>query len=419
MNHPILVIWFKELLDTLRDRRTLVAMIIAPILLTPLLVVLPQRLLAEQRKAQENAVVKVAVAGAEHAPALIESLRASRKVEVIESSNPEEAIRARRATIGLIIPEGFEASLAQGQIPEVSILSDQSKFTQSLQAARVEILVRAYTQTIVAQRLTARGVDVGVLTPFKIDSQNIASAQQMGGAFLAMMLPMFIVLWGLVGGMYTAIDVTAGEKERLTLEPLLVSPTSRTQIVLGKLLAIVATSFVSLALSVLSMLVAFQIAPPDYGAGAMSFSVAPQTVLLILLAAFPITLMFGALEIAICLFARSFKEGQNYIVPLQFVVIIPAMAIMFLPDLALPAVTYTVPIFGAVVILRDLLLDTARAPEFGIMLGSSVVYAALCVALAVYQFRQERVLFRTIQLISRPLPSGGRCALSPVGRGLG
>ena len=397
MNHPVLVIWFKELLDTLRDRRTLVAMIIAPMLLTALAVVLPLRLLEEQRRAQENAVVKVAVAGAEHAPALIESLRASRKVEAIEASNPAEAIRARQATIGLIVPEGFEASLAEGEIPEVAILSDQSKFTQNLQAARVEILVRAYAQTIVAQRLAARGVDVGVLTPFKIDSQNIASAQQMGGAFLAMMLPMFIVLWGLVGGMYTAIDVTAGEKERLTLEPLLVSPTSRTQIVLGKLLAIITTSFISLALSVLSMLVAFQIAPPDYGAGAgtMNFSVAPQTVLLILLAAFPITLMFGALEIAICLFARSFKEGQNYIVPLQFVVIIPAMAIMFLPDLALPAVTYTVPIFGAVVILRDLLLDTARAPEFGIMLGSSVVYAALCVALAVYQFRQERVLFRT------------------------
>ncbi len=397
MNHPVLVIWFKELLDNLRDRRTLYAMILAPMLVMPLLVVLPQKLLADQRKAQENAVVKVAVAGAEHAPALIESLRASRKVEVVEASNPAEAIRARQATIGLIIPEGFEASLAEGKIMEVAILSDQSKFMQSLQASRIEILIRSYSQTIVAQRLAARGVDVSVLTPFKIDAQNIASAQQMGGALLAMMLPMFIVLWGLVGGMYTAIDVTAGEKERLTLEPLLVSPTSRTQIVLGKLLAIISTSFVSLALSVFSMLIAFQIALPDFGAGGgeMNFTVAPQTVLLILLAAFPVTLMFSALEIAICIFARSFKEGQNYIVPLQFVVIIPAMAIMFLPDLALPAATYAIPIFGAVVILRDLLLDTARATEFGVMLGSSVVYAALCVALAVYLFRQERVLFRT------------------------
>jgi sodium transport system permease protein len=397
MSHPVLVIWFKELLDNLRDRRTLYAMILAPMLLTPLLVVLPQRLLEEQRKAQENAVVKVAVAGAEYAPALIESLRASEKVEVVEASNPEEAIRARQATIGLIIPEGFEASLAEGEIPEVAILSDQSKFTQSLQASRVEILIRSYAQTIVAQRLSARGVDVSVLTPFKIDAQNIASAQQMGGAFLAMMLPMFIVLWGLVGGMYTAIDVTAGEKERLTLEPLLVSPTSRTQIVLGKLLAIISTSLVSLALSVLSMLIAFQIALPDFGAGgdAMSFSVAPQTVLLILLAAFPVTLMFSALEIAICIFARSFKEGQNYLVPLQFVVIVPAMAIMFMPDFALPAATYAIPIFGAVVILRDLLLGTAGAAEFGVMLGSSAVYAAVCIALAVYQFRQERVLFRT------------------------
>jgi sodium transport system permease protein len=240
-------------------------------------------------------------------------------------------------------------------------------------------------------------VDVSLLTPFKVAEENLASEQQMGGSFLAMMLPMFIVLWGLVGGMYTAIDVTAGEKERLTLEPLLVSPTGRAQIVIGKLLAVITTALTALVLAIGSMLVAFVVVPPEWGpdGSAVALTISPQTALLLLLAALPVALMFGALEMAVCIFARSFKEAQNYIVPLQFVVLIPAIAVITMPDLALSTSTYAIPVFGAIVILRDLLLGTVGAMEFGIMLGSSALYAAVCIALAVYQFRQERVLFRT------------------------
>ncbi|MBU4225732.1 MAG: hypothetical protein KKC71_07915, partial [Chloroflexi bacterium] len=146
-----------------------------------------------------------------------------------------------------------------------------------------------------------------------------------------------------------------------------------------------------------SMLLAFMIAPPEMGAtdGAVTYAVSLQTALLVLLAAFPIALMFGALEIAVCLFARSFKEAQNYIVPLQFVVLIPAMAVMLIPDLSPGLPVYAIPIFGSNLILRDLFLGTAGTLEFGIVLASSLVYAAIGLVFAVWQFHREQVLFRT------------------------
>ncbi|MDP3185445.1 MAG: ABC transporter permease subunit [Anaerolineales bacterium] len=394
----VFIVWFKEMLDTLRDRRTLWAMVLGPVLIMPLFIILPQKLMTDQFNKQESAVITVAVSGGEHAPGLMAFLRSDPTIEVIESEALEPLLREEKALVGLRIPENFEADLTQEKQPgQIVILSDQSKMTAGVQTARVETLLMTYAQGIVAQRMAARGVDVTLLAPFETGHENLATPQQMGGMYLAMMLPMFIILWGLIGGMYTAIDVTAGEKERLTLEPLLMTPAGRVQVVSGKLLAVITTSLAALILAITSMLLAFMIAPPEMGAtdGAVTYAVSLQTALLVLLAAVPIALMFGALEIAVCLFARSFKEAQNYIVPLQFVVLIPAMAVMLIPDFTPGLPVYAIPIFGSNLILRDLFLGTAGGLEFGVVLASSALYAAIGLVFAVWQFHREQVLFRT------------------------
>lgn len=392
----VIVVWAKELLDTLRDRRTLVAMVIGPVLVMPVFVLLPSKLVQRQRETQEVAVIRLAVDGAASAPTLMEYLTADGEVSLSEPADVEAAVRDKDADVGLIIPAGFELDLAEGRPATVQFLVDESQMLGSQQAERVRSMLLAFEQRVVAARLEARGVDPALLEPFSITNVNVASPQQMSGAFLGMMLPMFIVLWALVGGMYTAIDVTAGEKERLTLEPLLTAPVRRLPLVAGKLLAVVTTSLVALILAIASMLFAFTVAPPvgEEIASQMSLGVEPRTALLILLAALPVVVMFSALEMAVCLMARSFKEAQNYIVPMQFVVLIPAMAVMVLPDLspALPA--FAVPIFSTLVILRDLFLGRVDVEAFAVMAGSSLLYAVLAVALAVWQFGRERVLFR-------------------------
>ncbi|MEW6567323.1 MAG: ABC transporter permease [Chloroflexota bacterium] len=390
------VVFRKELLDTLRDRRTLWAMILGPVLVMPLLVILPQKLMQRQIDTQETSMIRLAVEGAEDAPGLIEFLRRSGEVEIMVSEDPGQAVREELAAVGLVLPEGFEAMLQQERTAQVELLADQSELTGGVQVERVRTLLMSYGQSTVALRLESRGVDPEILVPFRIEDVNVATEQQMSGAYLGMMLPMFIVLWSLVGGMYTAIDVTAGEKERMTLEPLLATSAGRTQIVLGKLMAVVSTSLVALLLSISSLLLAFAWAAPAGGSDGTgsAFYLDPLSALLVLAAALPVVLMFSGLEMAVCLLARSFKEAQNYIVPLQFVVLIPAVAVMVMPDLSLSLPTFAVPIFSTLVVLRDALRGQVGAAGFVVSAGSSMLYAAAAVALAVWQFGREKVLFR-------------------------
>ena len=391
----IRVTWFKEMLDTLRDRRTLWAMILGPVLIMPIFVLLPQKLIQRQMETQEAEVVRLAVAGAENAPGLIAYMEASGEVVLIETADPAEAVRSEEAAVGLVLEEGFEAAVQEERPAGMQILADESELTGGVQVGRIQDLLAAYGQSVVEERLASRGIDPALVVPFSIESVNVATPQEMSGAFLGMMLPMFIVLWALVGGMYTAIDVTAGEKERLTLEPLLTTPAGRAHLVLGKLAAVVTTSLVALALSVTSMLVAFALVPlGDVEGEALRLQVEPQTALLLVLASLPVVLMFSALEMAVCILARSFKEAQNYVVPLQFVVLIPAIGVMVMPDLAPPLAGYTIPIFSTLVVLRDLFLGRVDVAAFGVMTASSLVYAALAVLLALRQFGRERVLFR-------------------------
>ncbi len=383
----------KELLDTLRDRRTLFAMILGPVLVMPLFVLLPQRLMQRQVDAQQASVLRVAVAGAENAPSLVDALQESGEVELLQTDDPATLIRDDSADVGLVFPPGFESDLAERRTTGVRLVADESELL-SVRTERLRSLLGEYAQTVVMARLEAEGVNPSLLTPFAIEDVNIASPQQMSGAFLGMMLPMFIVLWSLLGGMYTAIDVTAGEKERMTLEPLLTAPVGRAQVVLGKLLAVVTTSLVALVLAVSSMLVAFTVAPPVNGEAGASMGVETGTAVLLLLATLPVVILFSALEMTVCLVARSFKEAQNYITPLQFIVLLPAVVVMVSPDLAPSLPAFAVPVFSTLVVLKDIFLGRVDAQGFAVMTLSSLIYAGAAIGLAIWQFGREKVLFR-------------------------
>ncbi len=394
----ITTIWFKEILDTIRDRRTLYAMIVAPLVLMPLITILPQRFMISQMEQIEEARIELAVVGAEYGPQLVAYLEETGEVEVIEPpADLERALQEGEILVALTIPADFAAAIAAEEPISLTVSLNESKMTSSQTAGRVQGLLQAYGQQLVAQRMEARGIDPTLLVPIQIERQNAASEEQMGGFFLGMLLPMLIALWAVVGGMYTAIDVTAGEKERGTLEPLLVVPVSRAQIVLGKLLAVISTSLAAVFLSVVSMYFAMRFFPVEMLAeegASVSFALPLQTVLLIILVALPLVVMLNSLEIAICTFARTFKQAQNYLMPLQFIIMLPAVPLMIVPDLALPFAAYAVPIVGALLSFQDLLTGTVETAAIGLTVGSSLVYAAICLGIAIYVFTRERILFR-------------------------
>lgn len=397
MLERVLTIWSKEMLDTLRDRRTLVVMVLVPVLLMPVFTLLPQFLLGGQVKEASGlaGAWAIDIAGAAHSPELVAYLQGA-GAEVHEvTGDPEAHVRADRSRVVMVIPPDFQARLQAEQPAEVRVILDDSNVRSSVMGSRLQELLNAYGQQIASQRLAARGLDADLLTPVRLQRENVATEQQMGGSFLGMFVPMFVVLFAFLGGMYTAIDVTAGEKERGTLEPLLTAPVSRGEVVVGKVLAVFVTSFAAVVLSLLSTYAAFQIAPGDLFGARMSFAIAPHTLLWLVVVALPLTLMLSGVEMIICIFARSFKEAQNYITPLQLVLMLPAFVIGFLPGLKLPAWGYIMPALGQMAIFRDLL---AGAPvdrgNLTLSMASGIACAVAAIAAAVRIFRRESVLFR-------------------------
>ena len=396
----ITVVWLKEITDTIRDRRTLAAMIIAPLVLMPVLTILPQYVVASQMEKQEEAGVELAIVGAENGPELVAYLEETGSVSLVDPpADIEEALQEGDLAVALSIPPGFSAAIAAEEPISVTVLTNQSALLAGQAASRVRGLIDVFSRELVAQRLSARGIDIALLEPIQVQTENLASDEQIGGTVLGMLLPMFIAVWAVVGGMYTAIDVTAAEKERGTLEPLLAAPASRVQIVLGKLLAVVTTSTTAVLLSVVSMYLSLRYFGEStlmVGSEGAEFDLSLGTIGLILIVALPLILMINALEIAICIFARNFKQAQNYIMPLQLIVMLPAVFLMMGSGLLdIPLSAHAIPVVGPLLSFQALLAGTFTAPALALSVGSSLLCGAVCLALAVYVFTREGVLFRS------------------------
>lgn len=391
-----LVVWAKELRDTLRDRRTLAVMVLAPVLLMPVFTLLPQYLLGRQMRQGRAPSFAVHVQGAAHAPALIAYLEeAGAQIEEV-TRVPESVVREDSGKVVLAIPAGFEAQVAAEQPAQVRIVTDNTSFGASVVAERLRGLLLSYGQRVAAERLAARGIDVTIITPLTVKQENVATEQQMGGSFLGMFIPLYLILFAFLGGMYAAIDMTAGEKERGTLEPLLTAPVGRGELVLGKVLAVFLTSFGAVALSLLSTYLAFRFVPRDLLGRQMSFALPLGQILWLMVAAMPLTLMLGGLEMIICIFARSFKEAQNYVTPLQLLLMVPALAVGFVPGLQIPAAAYALPVVAQIAIFRDILSgNPMNGTYLALSMASSSAYALLAIAVAVRTFERESVLFRT------------------------
>ncbi len=392
----LLMIWGKELLDTLRDRRTLAVMTLVPVLLMPLLALLPQALIRGQIEEQQETALLVEVYGAANGPALVDYLRLA-GAEVSEvTADPRALVREQKSSVVLVIPPSFASQIAAQRPAQVILVLNESNIRANLIASRVEDLVDRFAQGVAARWLVERGLNPVLLDPLQVVREDAASHQQMGGVFLGTFMPMFLILFAFLGGMYTAIDVTAGEKERGTLEPLLVAPVGRTEVVLGKLLAVFATSFGAVILALLSTYAAFQILPHEFFGRDMSSALPLSRILWLVVAALPFTLLLNGIEMSICLFARSFKEAQNYITPLQLLLMLPAFVVGLLPGFQAPGWAYAVPALAQMAIFRDILSGAALDyGHLGLSLATAGLGAALAIAGAVQVFRRESVLFRT------------------------
>ncbi len=396
------VVYRKELKDSLRDRRTVISMIIVPILLMPLLTIGMGVLMADIVGKAKQQVPKVMVLGGGDSPQVASQLAADKDIEIVPA-NPDYAdeISNKQIRAAVEIPPGFDAAVQSGQQVTVKIYDYEGDLNSGLAANNLHKFLGDYRDATVRKRLESRNLPDSLITPFDIKEQNVAPPEKVSGAMIGGFLPYLVILLCMTGAMYPAIDLTAGEKERGTMETILSSPVSRLHLVIGKFLMVLTASLASAAQAVTSMGVSFGIGKhmlmsmaSGSDANALQLTVNFKSVLAVFGMVLPLAVLFSAALLAISLFAKSYKEAQSYVSPLTIIVILPAVA-SILPGVEMNTHLALIPILNTSLISKEIMTGTYHWKYIALIFASSCVYAAAALGIAVKLFQREDVLFRT------------------------
>ncbi len=430
----------KELTETLRDRRTLLMMIVLPVLLYPLLMIGFSKLQTSQTAATVERTSRAAVWGA-LPPGARDALGDGGKIAIDASASPpravaeglergtlsrppvpaapppgearspggrregasaarsreqepetpvlvaaREVVTSRRVDAVLVLWPDVGPALAEARAGSVSIYYDSVR-EDSLEARdRIEASLNRYRKALVGERERHRGLDAGFSTGLDIRATNVAAERRQAGQILGLFLPFLLVTMSLLGGFYPAIDLTAGEKERGTMQTLLCAPVSSLEIVAGKYLAVWVTSLIAAFANVLSLgATMMRILPGE------SISVAPSTLALAFVMLVPVTCFITAVFLALATFAKDFKDGQNFLTPVYMLLALPA-GVTMLRGIELNAWTAFVPVVNIALLIKALLVGEAAPDLVFLSLLSSTAYAMLAVLLAARVYAREQVL---------------------------
>jgi len=402
----IIAVWGKELLETVRDRRALFTMLVLPTVLIPLLV-MGAGLVASKviGKAREE-VSSVLVIGGEQAPAAVAALRANPKFAVsVATPDWRRRIEDKQARVVVEFPEGFETRLLAGGNSEVVLYHYEGELRSGFTLGEVRRILQDYREKLVGGRLADRGIDTAFIKPFEIGARNVAPPEKVGGNAIGGVIPYMFILFCFTGALYPAMDLTAGEKERGTLETVLCSPVGRLELVLGKFLTVLTAALVTVVCSVASMsgsmFGASRLFVGQVAAGAAHaaqsaplFAIDPRGVVVMVLLSLPMAAFFSALLLALSLNARSIKEAQSTTSPLIVLIILPAMMGM-LPGVELSWKLACVPILNLALASKELLSGVWHWGYIALIFTSTCLYAAAALAFCVRQFNREAVLFRS------------------------
>jgi sodium transport system permease protein len=387
----IWVIFKKEVLDNMRDRRSvmsaLVTPLIMPVFLVAMIVIMGQTLLADPQEKP----LRMPVVGAENAPGLVAFLKQNNVLVLPGPSNPEAAIQSGDADVVLVIAADYGKKFAQGQPAPVQLVLDSSRQSAmgSIQQARA--LVEQYGRVIGVLRLQARGVDPQVISPLSVASVDVSTPQSQAVIFLNMM-PFLIIMTIFLGGMYVVIDATAGERERGSLEPLLINPATRAEFALGKLLASLPFAVVTLIVSLVTFWVAFNVFPlEEYINIPMRLDVSALWAIFWL--SMPMVLLASTLQLLVASFTRSFKEAQTYLSFLPLVAGFPSAFLAFLSIKPQPGVLM-IPTFGQSLLINQMLRgEPVLMTNLMISSVSTLAVSIVLIWVSVRLYYREQILF--------------------------
>jgi sodium transport system permease protein len=382
------VVLTKEFVDAWRDKRGLTSVMLT-VLIGPMITGFMMNRIADRQKAAEE--IRLPIVGVEHAPALVEWLKQQSGVEVVAApGSPERAVRDKDEYVVAIIPSDFSMRFRSSRPATIKLVADSARADTAAQVSRVRRLFEQYNAQIGSLRLVGRGVSPAVANPIQLQDIEVSSTQQRAARLLSV-IPLMILLAAFTGAMQIATDATAGERERGSLEALLINPVPRSALAVGKCLA--AAGAAMLAVTITTGLCAALLRFIPLQEMGMRFRFGVPHLIGMLAAVLPMCVATSAMQSSVATMARSFKEAQSY---MGILILAPMLAGMLgtLYPIANQPWMYAVPMLGQYVLLTNVL--GGRYPGLIAFLTaavSSLLVASLFVRLTVSLFKDERIVF--------------------------
>ena len=382
------IVMRKEWRDFARDRRTFfLSLLVAP-LLYPLIFLGIGKLTQMRAETQLEKNLSVPVVGMERAPNLMKYLATYGIQAQPAPADIEARVRAQQEDLAIDIDENFADDWRAGKPARIDVITDTTRRNADVAVARVNKLLEGYGNGVGAMRLLVRGINPAVAAPLRVGTRDMATPEAKNSQFMSILLPMILTIFAFIGGAHLAMDTTAGERERQSLEPLLATPVSRTALVGGKMLAAALLGMASMLL----ILVSFKLSATLASGMAKQMDVSFLAMGKLLLTLLPLVLIGTALITLLAAGAKSMKEAQSHIMWLMMLPMLPAYALMAYPIKDTALWQYAVPFLSQNQMIQKITRgDSASAAQWGVYLAASLALALALWLLAVWRYRQEKL----------------------------
>jgi sodium transport system permease protein len=399
-------VYKKELKELLRDKKTLMFVVLLPVLIFPIIFAIVAFIGTQAALDADQKVNTYVIINGEYAQEFTDKVFYHKSFELYNGSKTFNTIEDLKAGVtagdidmGIYLPSNAVKTLDSGEQSKWQVVFNDAKSINYL-FDRVKELAQEYSDVLQADKLKSFGIEESahkaILGPIEVVKVDTADKRENLGEKIGAYLPYLLIPLVLMGATYPAIDLGAGEKERGTLETLLLTPITRTELVLGKFITLLTTSIASTTITIVSMgcwvAVALTFADLDFIKTAFG-TLAVSDLLMIFLLLLPLAAIFSSLALAISIYARTFKEAQNYMQPLSMVVFFPII-ISIMPNMELTAKTAFIPVTNVALAIKDIIKGTVDYTFVGLIFLATALIAGALLAFCVKWFNREDVLFR-------------------------
>ncbi|MCC6750708.1 MAG: CPBP family intramembrane metalloprotease [Deltaproteobacteria bacterium] len=391
MTRLVWLIYRKEVLETLRDKRTLIVMVLLPLCLYPLVGVGVTQWMGVQQAARRAQPSRVGLAGPAW-PELDVALAHDPQLRLVRPAQ-REAVSRGELDLVLDVRGEHGVALASGRPVSLELVFDETREASTQALRRAKKALEGFGRALARDRLERAGLSPSLLEPLAVRERGLASQKQIGRKILSTLIPMLVVLMVLLGAFYPAIDLTAGEKERGTLETLLVAPVPRLALIVGKCLVVATVALVTGLLNMGSIGVTFGLGfAPALKASGLLAELPWSSVALTVVALVPAALFYAAVMVAVATLARSFKEAQTLLTPVYLVCVLPT-AVSQLPGVELTPLTALLPAVNVALLTRELVAGKLAWLPTLLAVGSTLAYALAALSIGARIYQGERLLF--------------------------